>query len=238
MMLTAAMGKARAVILRAGPPMATACAPAWKQYRSRGEAARHSRTAPPQPDTHRQSQAEPDGPGDPARGFGSVVVAEDGDEAVAHPEDGHKDKGLNLEVDPQHEHPRLGPQGEQLVEAQGHEAGQGLHDHGGGGDAQHLPPRGPGWAGSPGRRWRTPRRMRHSRKKPMQAPEICPITVATAAPATPMSQAEDEHRVQDDVQHRPGALDDHKAGGVPGGLEQPLGQKTACTCRWTPRSRW
>ena len=32
------------------------------------------------------------------------------------------------------------------------------------------------------------RRMRHSRKKPMQAPEICPITVATAAPATPMSR--------------------------------------------------
>ena len=49
MILTAAMGKARAVILRAGTPMAAACAPAWKQYRSRGEAARHSRTAPPSP---------------------------------------------------------------------------------------------------------------------------------------------------------------------------------------------
>ena len=30
-------------------------------------------------------------------------------------------------------------------------------------------------------------RMRHSRKKPMQAPEICPMTVAAAAPTTPIS---------------------------------------------------
>ena len=49
MILTAAMGKARAVILRAGTPMAAACAPAWKQYRSRGEAARLSRAKPPSP---------------------------------------------------------------------------------------------------------------------------------------------------------------------------------------------
>ena len=48
-MLTAATGKASAVIFSAGPPMAAASAPAWKQYRSSGEAARIRMTAPPAP---------------------------------------------------------------------------------------------------------------------------------------------------------------------------------------------
>ena len=48
-MLTAPTGKARAVMVRAGPPMAAASSPAWKQYRSRGSAARASRTVPAAP---------------------------------------------------------------------------------------------------------------------------------------------------------------------------------------------
>ena len=46
----------------------------------------------------------------------------------------------------------------------------------------------PAWGRNPRKERANSPRMRHRRKKPIQAPEIWPITVATAAPVTPMSK--------------------------------------------------
>ena len=59
----------------------------------------------------------------------------------------------------------------------------------------------------------------------MQPPEIWPDDGGHRGAHHAHVQPEDENGVQYDIQHRAGALDDHKARGVAGGLEDAFTEK-------------
>ena len=80
---------------------------------------------------HGVADAQLDGGGDAAGLAGAVVVGHDGHHAVVQTEHGHKDKGLELEIDTEHGGGRGGEGQQDLVHAKGHDRADRAHNDGG-----------------------------------------------------------------------------------------------------------
>ena len=83
-----------------------------------------------QHDAHGDGHAQLDGGDDPFPLLCAVVVGDDGDHAVVQAEDRHEDEALELEVHAQHGDGRGGKHQQDLVEQEGHDRHDGLHDNG------------------------------------------------------------------------------------------------------------
>ena len=74
-----------------------------------------------QHDTNGVGDAQPDGPGDAVGPAGPVVISHNGHHAVVQTEDRHEEKGLQLEVYPQHRCGGGGEGDQNLVHAEHHD---------------------------------------------------------------------------------------------------------------------
>ena len=81
--------------------------------------------------SHGVQHAQLDGFDEPVLFLGAVVVGDDGHHAVVQPHNRHKDKALELEVNPENGSGRRGKGQQNLVHAKGHDRGDGRHDNGG-----------------------------------------------------------------------------------------------------------
>ena len=156
---------------------------------------------------------------------GTVVVGDDGHHAVVEAEHRHEHEALELEIHVEHGHGG-GREGEQdLVHTEGHHRADGVENDGRRAhgvdvsDHRAVGAEAPeGWVDIvvAGEVEQHRQDGRHGLAQDGGCGSPRHLHAGEGA------QAEDEHRVHDDVDDGPGALGDHGVEGAPGGLEQPF----------------